>query len=262
MLATVSTDELYVTHADGVATLWLNRPEKRNAVTHEMWRGIGDHVNELATDDSVRALVLRGVGDHFCAGADIGGLAEMSLRDYHANNQYADTSLAAFPKPSIAFITGSCIGGGAELASCCDLRIAAEGTKFGITPAKLGIIYPAYALERVTRLVGPSATKYLLFTGDIVDAERAHRMGFFDELLPRGEAELRLAELCDTLVHRSLLTQVGTKEMVEAVLHDGSISDDMMARWQAEVDGSPTSPRASARFAEKRAPTFTWTPPR
>lgn len=108
----MSEAELYVTHADGVATLWLNRPEKRNAVTHDMWRGIGDHANALASDDSVRALVVRGVGDHFCAGADIGGLQEMPLRDYHENNnQYADRSLAAFPKPSIASITGSCIGG-------------------------------------------------------------------------------------------------------------------------------------------------------
>ena len=260
MLGCVSTEELYVTHDAGVATLWLNRPAKRNAITHDMWRGIGDIVNALATDDSVRMLVVRGVGDHFCAGADIGGLAEMSLRDYHANNQYADTSLAAFPKPSVAYITGSCIGGGAEIASCCDLRIVAEGSTFGITPAKLGIVYPAYALERVTRLIGPSATKYLLFSGDIVNAERAREMGFVDELLPADALENRLAELCATLTERSLLTQVGTKEMIEEILHTGSVSDQSMQRWQREVDSSPDLAEGISAFAARRSPRFTWSP--
>lgn len=252
--------ELEVTHKDGVATLWLNRPKKRNAITHEMWRGIGDLVSSLAADASVRALVLRGVGEHFCAGADIAGLAELPLREYHAANQYADTTLAAFPKPSIAFITGSCIGGGMELASCCDLRVAAAGSVFGITPAKLGIVYPAYALERITRLVGPAATKYLLFTGDIVAAERAREMGLVDELLPSSEAEARLAELCSLLTCRSLLTQVGTKEMVEAILHTGAVPDDLMGRWQQEVDASPDLAEGIAAFAERRDPRFTWTP--
>lgn len=260
MLGAVNSEDLYVTHADGVATLWLNRPAKRNAVTHDMWRGIGDIAQELAVDDSVRMLVVRGVGDHFCAGADIGGLAEMSLRDYHANNHHADTSLAAFPKPTVAFITGSCIGGGAEIASCCDLRIAATGSKFGITPAKLGIIYPGYALERVTRLIGPAAAKHLLYTGDIVDADRALRIGLIDELLPLESAEERLAELCATITSRSLLTQVGTKAMIEEILHAGSVSDDTMRAWQREVDASPDLAAGIAAFAEKRTPTFTWTP--
>ena len=256
----MSTEELYVTREDGVATLWLNRPEKRNAVTHAMWRGIGDLVGALADDDTVRVLVLRGVGEHFCAGADIGGLAEMPLTDYHAHNQYADRALAAFPKPSVAFVTGSCIGGGVELASCCDLRIAAEGSRFGITPAKLGILYPAYALERVTRLIGPSQAKYLLFTGDIVDADRALAMGLVDELLPADAAEARLADLCAILTERSLLTQVGTKEMIDAVVHDGAVPDETMARWQAEVDASPDLAAGIAAFARREAPAFTWTP--
>ena len=174
--------------------------------------------------------------------------------------QYADRALASFPKPTVAFVTGSCIGGGAEIASCCDLRIAAEGSVFGITPARLGIVYPAYALERVTRLVGPAATKHLLFTGDIVDAERALRLGLVDELLPREAAEDRLAELCETLVHRSLLTQVATKEMVEAIGHTGSVPDELMARWQSEVDASGDLAEGIAAFGERRAPVFTWTP--
>jgi len=257
MLAAMS--ELHVTREDGVATLWLNRPEKRNALTNAMWRQVGDLCRGLAQDPEVRMLVLRGVGDHFCAGADIGGLAEMPLAEYHHANRHADESLATFPKPTVAFITGSCIGGGAELASCCDLRVAAEGSVFGITPARLGIVYPAYALERVTRLIGPSATKHLLFTGEVIDAARALRIGLVDEVVPAADAEARLSELVDTLRQRSLLTQVATKEMVEAVGRHGSVPDEVNRRWLTEVDGSTDMAEGIAAFAERRPPRFSWT---
>lgn len=260
MTSAPSNDPVYVTRADQVATVWLNRPEKRNAITNQMWRAIGYLVNELRDDDSIRLLVLRGVGDHFCAGADIHGLAEMSLREYHQANQYADESLATFPKPTLAYITGSCIGGGAELASCCDLRIAATGSKFGITPAKLGIIYPAYALERVVSLIGPSATKHLLFTGDIVGAEEALRIGLLNELLPADEAAARLAELSQTLVTRSLLTQVGTKEMVDAITGTGHIPEELNERWHDIIASAPDMAEGIRAFGEKRAPEFSWRP--
>lgn len=252
--------ELAVTVADGVATLWLNRPAKRNAVTNAMWRGIGDHVRALRDEPGIRALVLRGAGDHFCAGADIGGLAEMPLRDYHENNQWADESLACFPKPTIAFITGSCIGGGAELASCCDLRIAATGSVFGITPARLGIVYPPYALERVTHLIGPSAAKHLLFTGEIIDADRALRIGLVDELVPAERAEGRLAELLAVLSERSLLTQVATKEMVDAIADHGTIPAGLTDRWHDIIEASPDQAEGIAAFGERRAPRFSWSP--
>lgn len=252
--------DLALTIADGVATLWLNRPAKRNAVTNQMWRGIGDLVNGLRHDPRVRALVLRGAGEHFCAGADIGGLAEMPLRDYHLANQHADQALATFPKPTIAFISGSCIGGGAELASCCDLRIAVDGSVFGITPAKLGIVYPAYALERVTRLIGPSAAKHLLFTGEIVDAQRALRIGLIDELLPAAAADARLTELLQALRERSLLTQVGSKEMIESILEHGEVSEVVNEHWHRVIDESADLEEGISAFAERRPPRFTWTP--
>ena len=260
MNTSVENDAVYVTKQDGVATLWLNRPAKRNAITNEMWRAIGDQVNGLRGDPEVRLLVLRGVGDHFCAGADIHGLAKMSLREYHEANQYADQSLATFPMPTVAFITGSCIGGGAELASCCDLRIAATGSKYGITPARLGIIYPAYALERVTRLIGPSATKQLLFTGDIVADHEALRIGLINELVPIDAAETRLAELVATLLERSLLTQVGTKEMVEQIADAGQVSDSLNERWHDIIDTAADMHEGIAAFADKRKPSFSWRP--
>lgn len=255
-----SDQELYVTRDDGVATLWLNRPAKRNAITHAMWRGIGDICRDLAQDADVRMLVLRGVGDHFCAGADIGGLTAMPMRDYHRANRHADEALATFPKPTLAWITGSCIGGGSELASCCDLRVAADDAVFGITPARLGILYPAYALERVTRLVGPAATKHLLFTGEIVDAARALRIGLVDEVVPTAQGTARLEELVATLRERSLLTQMGSKAMVDAVVEQGHVPTELDARWHDLLDESPDPAEGVAAFLERRRPRFGWTP--
>jgi enoyl-CoA hydratase/carnithine racemase len=260
MLSVTDDTELKVEIRDGVATLWLNRPAKRNAVTNAMWRGIGDIAHDLADNDAVRVLVLRGVGDHFCAGADIGGLGEMSLREYHVANRHADEGLATFPKPTVAYITGSCIGGGAELASCCDLRIAAEGSVFGITPARLGILYPAYALERVTRLIGPSAAKHLLFTGEIIEATRALRIGLIDELLPADAAQARLDELLATLTQRSLLTQVGSKAQIEAIGAYGAVPEALNEHWHHVLESSADPAEGRQAFLEKRSPDFRWLP--
>ena len=105
-----------VTRDGAVATLWLNRPAKRNAVTHAMWTLIAAACPDLADDPSVRVLVVRGVGDHFCAGADIAELGTVDPGAYSAATRAAEDALASFPKPTIAYITGSCVGGGAEIA--------------------------------------------------------------------------------------------------------------------------------------------------
>ena len=115
---------------DGIATLWLDRPAKRNAVTYDMWNGIAAHSERLAADDTVRLLVVRGVGDHFCAGADIASMSDVSGGAYRRANEAADAALARFPKPSIAAITGACVGGGTEIAVACDLRLADTTSRF------------------------------------------------------------------------------------------------------------------------------------
>ncbi len=164
-----------------VATLWLNRPEKRNAVTKAMWQGIATTCAELAADGTVRVMVVRGTGDHFCAGADIGEL-ELGDVSYGRANAGAEQALGAFPKPTIAFVRGSCVGGGAQIAIACDLRIADTTARFGITPARLGIVYPAFGVDRAVRLLGPSATKHLLYSAELIDPERALRIGMVDEV--------------------------------------------------------------------------------
>lgn len=261
MSTDLPTGSLAVTHADGVATLWLNRPEKRNAVSFEMWLGIARLVRALDADPEVRVLLVRGVGDHFCAGGDITGLGELPFADYRRANEAADRALAAFRKPSIAVITGSCVGGGAEIAIACDLRLADETAVFGITPARLGIVYPGFAVARAVQLIGESATKYLLYTADIIDAARALRIGLVDEVLPADGLGPRVDELVATLLQRSLLTQMASKDMVDAVLTQGVVPDEVEARWDEHLDSSADAAEGIEAFLARRAPRFRWRPP-
>jgi enoyl-CoA hydratase/carnithine racemase len=258
----VDAGDLAVTTAGSVATLWLNRPDKRNAVTHGMWEGMAAHCRELAERADVRALVIRGAGGHFCAGADITGLGGPDPASYQAANRAADDAIAAFPKPTIAFVTGSCVGGGSEIAVACDLRLADATARFGITPARLGIVYPAFAVERVVRLIGPAATKHLLYSAELIDADRALRIGLIDEVHPPAEAAARLEQFTQLLAHeRSLLTQMASKQMVDAVANLGAIDPALSRHWGAELASSAESAEGIAAFLERRAPRFTWAPP-
>ena len=253
--------DLGMTTAEGITTLWLNRPAKRNAVTYEMWHSIAETCRQLANDATVRLLVIRGAGDHFCAGADIHGLSDVSPADYEAANRRADHAIATFPKPTIAYITGACTGGGTQIAVACDLRIADTTARFGITPARLGILYPSYAIERVTHLIGPSATKHLLYTAEIVDSERALRIGLIDEAHPPSSAHRRLDQLTDLIAHqRSLMTQMATKEMVDTVVMNGHIDQDITDRWKTAAANSPDPAQGITAFIQGHNPTFTWTP--
>ena len=167
-------DGIRVERRGPVATIWLDRPTKRNAMSYAMWAGLEAACLELGDDAQVRVVVLRGAGGHFCAGADISELlAERApgTPTFHDVNMAAEHALATLPKPTVAFVEGDCIGGGCALAIDCDLRIAVDGARFGITPAKLGVVYPAPSMERVGRLLGLAAAKHLLFTGRLVDTD-------------------------------------------------------------------------------------------
>lgn len=253
--------ELVVTGADGVAVMWLNRPARRNAVTLRMWRQIADRCEELAGDAGVRVLVLRGRGEHFCAGADITGLGEESPDAYAEANERAEQALAGFPKPTIAHVRGSCVGGGVQLAVACDLRICDDSARFGITPARLGIVYPASSLERVVRLVGPSAALHLIYTAELIDSRRAERIGLVDERHEGAACDARVEDLVDLIAHRrSLLTQMAAKEMLGALGATGRIDQTMAERWAQEMAAGTDAVEGVAAFLEHRRPSFAWTP--
>ncbi|MCK8678053.1 enoyl-CoA hydratase/isomerase family protein [Streptomyces lichenis] len=242
--------QLEHTVADGVATVVISNPAKRNAMTAAMWRALPGLLAELAADPAVRVLVLTGAGPTFCAGADISTLREPG-DEQQALAVRAEEALAAFPKPALAAVRGYCVGGGSQLAAACDLRFAEEGSLFGITPAKLGIVYPASSTRRLVALVGPSAAKFLLFSAELVDTGRALRWGLVDEVLPAGELDKRVAEFARVLASRSLLTQEAAKDFAAG-------RTDREAHWAEQARGSGDTAEGVAAFLERRAPRFTY----
>ncbi|MBB6414712.1 enoyl-CoA hydratase/isomerase family protein [Streptomyces sp. AK010] len=238
---------------DSVATVVIRHPEKRNAMTAAMWGSLPPLLEDLAGDPDVRALVLTGEGRTFCAGADISTLRG-SPEEAQGLAARAEEALAAFPKPTLAAIRGHCVGGGAQLAAACDLRFAEEGTLFGVTPAKLGIVYPASSTRRLVSLVGPATAKYLLFSGELIDAQRALRTGLVDEVLREGELGRRVTEFTRVLVSRSQLTQAAAKEFA-----DGRTERD--AHWAGQARGSGDTAEGVAAFLERRQPRFGWSVP-
>ncbi|MFJ6912736.1 enoyl-CoA hydratase/isomerase family protein [Streptomyces sp. NPDC101133] len=236
--------------ADSVATVVVHHPAKRNAMTAAMWRALPRLLDDLATDPGVRALVLTGEGATFCAGADISTLRE-SAQEAQELAVRAEEALAAFPKPTLAAVRGHCVGGGAQLAAACDLRFAEETALFGVTPAKLGVVYPASATRRLVALTGPATAKYLLFSGELIDAARALRTGLVDEVLPEGELDERVAEFTRVLASRSLLTQSAAKEFANGCT-------DRDAHWAAQARGSGDTAEGVAAFLERRQPRFGW----
>ncbi|MFJ8953065.1 enoyl-CoA hydratase/isomerase family protein [Streptomyces sp. NPDC102381] len=248
-MSPVSPPQLTHSVAEGVATVVIDHPAKRNAMTDAMWASLPPLLERLAADPEVRVLVLTGAGDTFCAGADISTLGEGSAQGLAVA---AEDALAAFPKPTLAVVRGFCVGGGSQLAAACDLRFAADGARFGVTPAKLGIVYPASSTRRLAALVGPATAKYLLFSGELIEAERALRTGLVDEVLPGDALDKRVAEFTRTLAARSQLTQAAAKEFVT-----GRTDRDAYWAEQARVGGE--SAEGVAAFLERRAPRFEWT---
>ncbi|MFJ9151012.1 enoyl-CoA hydratase/isomerase family protein [Streptomyces sp. NPDC102270] len=243
--------QLLHTVTDSVATVVVHHPAKRNAMTAAMWRALPPLLDTLAADPDVRSLVLTGQGGTFCAGADISTLRE-SPEEAQGLAVRAEEALAAFPKPTLAVVRGHCVGGGSQLAAACDLRFAEEGALFGVTPSKLGIVYPASSTRRLVSLVGPATAKYLLFSGELIDTERALRTGLVDEVLPTGELAKRVGEFTRTLASRSQLAQAAAKEFTNG-------RTDRDAYWSREARGSGDTAEGVAAFLERRTPRFTWT---
>ncbi|MFI9628451.1 enoyl-CoA hydratase/isomerase family protein [Streptomyces sp. NPDC052042] len=255
------------TVADGVATVVIDNPARRNAMTTSMWSALPPLLERLAADVSVRVMVLTGAGDTFCAGADITSLRAPSLRgpsspgapsplddppdDPRTLAVVAEEAVAAFPRPTLAAIRGYCVGGGSQLAAACDLRFAEEGASFGVTPARLGIVYPASSTRRLVALTGPATAKHLLFSGELIDTARALRCGLVDEVLPAGGLDARVGAYTRTLAARSRLTQAAAKEFA-----DGRRDRD--AYWAERARHSGDAAEGVAAFLERRAARFRW----
>jgi enoyl-CoA hydratase/carnithine racemase len=186
--AMLANETIQFESADGVAILTINRPDKKNAITHAMWIAIRDLVTAAGNDGTTRALIIRGAGKDFSAGADITEFAELrgseeSGRDYEVTNSQAFAALRNSPVPVIAAIRGSCIGGGFGLAAAADIRIATADAVFAVPAAKLGLAYPADAMADIVHSAGEQMARYLTFTGLRIDATKALAAGFLIEIV-------------------------------------------------------------------------------
>ncbi|TKJ35192.1 enoyl-CoA hydratase/isomerase family protein [Blastococcus sp. CCUG 61487] len=256
------TTDLTLTRTGHTAVLTIDRPEKRNAMTAAMWAALPDLLAEPAADPDVRVLVVTGAGPSFCAGADISDLLGGAdpadpMADVRRHNLAAQSALRAFPKPTVALIRGHCIGGGVEIAASCDLRFADTTAVFGVTPAKVGIVYPPVSTGALVDLVGPATTKYLLFSGELIDADTALRTGLVDRLVDPDALEEEVRRFADVLAARSGLTQRATKEVV-AALTGGDDAEAVVAPWYRRTIAEGELPEGVAAFAERRPPRFRW----
>src|ERR671937_1958220 len=176
---------------DGVGIITFNNPEKRNAMSLEMWEGLGTALIELRDNPEVRVVILRGAGDKaFVSGADISQF-EKTRHNAQASEEYSRRSaaqralLANYPKPTIACIRGFCLGGGMQIAMLTDIRIASDNSRFGIPAAKLGIAYGYDGLRHLVSLVGPSWARLLMYTGMRIDSAEALRIGLVERVFPQ-----------------------------------------------------------------------------
>ena len=245
-----------------VAVLTIDRPEKRNAMTAAMWAALPGVLASLAGDPDVRVLVVTGAGPSFCAGADISDLLggadpDDPMADLRRDNLAAQAALRDFPKPTVAMIRGHCVGGGVEIAASCDLRFADPTAVFGVTPAKVGIVYTPSSTKALIDLIGPAMTKYLLFSGELIDTSTALRAGLVDQVVPADDLEAEVRRFADVLAGRSALSQRATKEVV-ADLAGGGDGEAVAGRWYRETISAGELVEGVSAFAERRSPRFRW----
>ena len=246
------------------AELVLNKPEKRNALSVDMWAAIPGMVDAAVTNDAVKVLIIHG-GDAgaFAAGADIS-----EFEDTYATKQSAkaagDTIAAALnavetcPKPTMSAIEGACVGGGVSLAMACDLRVASARSKFGVTPGKLGLVYPAGDTRRLLEAIGPGATKDILFTGRIFPAAEAKEMKLIDRLSEDGQAVEAAQAFAADIAAISQWSTRATKQMIKGLQAGWTDNDPEAANLFLDGFSNEDFKDGYKAFLEKRAPNFTF----
>ena len=249
--------------ADGVGIITFNNPEKRNAMSLDMWEGLGQALTELRDDADVRVVILIGAGDKaFVSGADISQF-EKTRHNAEASEEYSKSSaaqralLADYPKPTIACIRGFCLGGGMQVAMLTDIRIAAENSQFGIPAAKLGIAYGYDGLRHLVSLVGPSWARLLMYTGMRIDSAEALRIGLVDRVVPDGELWNATEEIACTISGNAPLAIKAARITIAQVLKDPADRDmDAIKRIGIACMDSEDFREGRRAFMEKRKPQF------
>jgi len=246
---------------NGVAWVEINRPKALNALNFQVLKELGDCLENLKKDESVRALVIKGAGDKaFVAGADIGEMKDISpteAKGFSKLGQKIFMEIENYPVPTIALINGYALGGGCELAIACDMRIAADNANLGTPEITLGVIPGFGGTKRLTKLVGDAVAKELMFTGRMMPAEEAYNRGLVNKVVSTDELEAEGGKLASKIADKSgvvmnLLKEVSTKQ-AELSSEQGMIMESsafsICFTTQDQKEGM-------AAFLEKREPEF------
>ena len=247
----------------GIGWLTFNQPERRNAISLEMWQGIGDALEAFQQDDDVRVVIMKGAGGKaFASGADISEF-DTQRANAEQRKRYGEISgrgnqwLGQLSKPLIAMIHGYCIGGGLAIALNADVRFATPASQFGIPAAKLGLGYEYAGLAKLARLVGPARARDIMFTARFMDADEAMQMGLINFVVDEGELEQRVRDYAAMIARNAPLTVRAAKAAVNAFERYSitEASKEVAPLVDACFDSEDYKEGRRA-FAEKRAPQF------
>jgi enoyl-CoA hydratase len=248
--------------ADGIATLRLANPARRNAISTLMWKRIAAFADDAAGRRDVRVVLIRGDGeDMFSAGADISDFAtarsgEGNARAYDDLVEDTCRKIEAIPQPTIAMICGGCFGAGSSVAASCDLRVATEDAFFAVPAARLGLGYDPRGIARLARVFGSGAARHILFTADRLPALRAYALGVVHAIAPKSEIHAQAIELAQRISANAPLTVKAAKLAIRAFTGN----PDLLAeadRLYVAADASADYAEGRRAFAEKRPPRFT-----
>lgn len=251
-------DLLRVERADAVATLWLDRPTKLNALSRDLLRELIDISDELARDDTLKVVVVRGAGRAFSAGFDLADAvaADPDLDAYGAADlgRRATDAIERIRAVTIAAIHGHCVGGGVVLASACDLRIAAESTRFSIPEIDLGLPLTWGAVPRLVRELGPARTRELVMTGAPFSAAEAAAWGFLNRAVADDVLDTTVAELAATLAAKPAIGLRATKQQVAMAAADLAATHhaDADAVYLVAAQRDPEARAVAAEYLRRR----------
>jgi enoyl-CoA hydratase len=257
------TDKIIVNKSNGIGWITLNQPEKKNAISFEMWEAIPRIMEQFSDEDDVRVVILTGQGDQaFSSGADISQFekkrsSKSTTDDYNLTVKAAVTALDQLTKPSIAMIQGYCIGGGASVAIHCDIRIAADNAVFAIPAARLGLAYRWEDIYPLVQLIGPSFTREFLYTGSRFNSKEAIQMGLVNRVVPVAELESYVTEYAARIAANAPLTIYSANRTVAEAMKDPEQRDlAEIETLAARCFDSDDYREGREAFREKRKPHF------
>lgn len=259
----VSTDRMIARKDGAIGWMIFNNPDRHNAVSHDMWLAIPEILDQFEADPEIRSIVLTGAGDKsFVSGADISQFKEMrsnpeKVQEYEDMSTDAFDRIASCARPTIAMIDGYCIGGGLGIALACDLRIAAEGSTFGIPAARLGLAYPLSSTRRLVDVVGPSSAKEIFFTARRFDHDEALQMGLINRVTHKAELEPYVQNMCAQIDDNAPLTVMNEKKIINEIIRAPDSFDARACMGHiTECFDSEDYAEGRTAFMEKRRPIF------